>query len=53
MADLGTFLEYEERFLVYFDTGILCHPSDVNVVVFWVGNGPYFGRRRNRILRGG
>jgi hypothetical protein len=47
---LSTFLEYQTRFLIYFDTGILCHPSDQNVVVFWECNGPYFGCRRDRCL---
>jgi hypothetical protein len=51
MTDLGTFLEFQERFVTYFETGILCHPKDVNVVVFWEGNGPYFGRRRDRKLK--
>jgi hypothetical protein len=47
---LVTFLENNERFLCYFDTGFLCHASDRNVVVFWDGAGPYFGRRRDRSL---
>lgn len=47
---LTTFRENQERFLGYFDIGFLCHATDLNVVVFWDGTGPYYGKRRDRCL---
>jgi hypothetical protein len=46
-TNLAVFLEYHERFFTYFDTGVVCHPTDQNVVVFWDGTGPYYGKRRD------
>src|SRR5262249_53861158 len=47
---VAVFLEYSERFFRYFDNGVVCHPTDQNVVVFWDTTGPYFGKRRDRCL---
>jgi len=50
LTPLAVFVEHHERFFTYFDTGVVCHPTDQNVVVFWDMTGPWYGKRRDRRL---
>lgn len=52
-TNVTVFLGYHQRFFGYFDTGVVCHPTDRNVVVYWDTAGPYFGKRRDRRLLDG
>jgi hypothetical protein len=53
LTTVDVFLEHSERFFRYFDNGVVCHPTDQNVVVYWDTTGPYFGTRRDRCLTNG
>ncbi len=47
---VALFLQYAERFFTYFDSGVVVHPTDQNVLVYWDTTGPWFGKRRDRRL---